>query len=321
MGMTQFDQNDIYTIMNTTYLFYGFGAEYVLHPVYEAMKQHGHQCIEIDALTIADSKTQIENLQGSEVVFITSAHFLLNEKNFKYFYPTDNHFYGTLEVMALLKPKASVYVPHDLTQPLIDFEKDYLNQFTTFCSPCEPFTSVYSHYTQTREVGWIKYPQKPNTIIRKQGAIWFLSDFILHLNWGVEKSFKLLAPILRQGVSIKFPLWPGSDEFETYFSKNGTHVFPSKANSIDLIQAHDIVLTNGLSSVIAESYFLGKTTVNIMEGSHYGDRKPYLETLFPQLHFIETIREFDLRTIPVRKRAPVLKPFQMDHMVQFLSEL
>ncbi len=307
--------------MNKTYLFYGFGAEYVLHPLYTEMLAKGYHCIEIDPLAQADSKKQIEQLKGQEVVFITSAHFLLNEKNFGYFYDSQNHFYGTLEVLSLLRPKASVFVPHDLTQPLIDYEKEYLNQFTAFCSPCEPFTSTYAHYTKSIEMGWIKYKQKPKTILRKQGALWFLSDFVLHLNWGVEKSFELLEPILSQGISIKFPLWPGCETFETYFTEKGIHVFPSSENSIDLILAHDIILTNGLSSIVAESYFLGKTTVNIMEGSHYGDEKKYLQSLFPRLIFIPTLRSFDLRDIPIKSQKPVLQPFKMATMVQFLSEL
>lgn len=307
--------------MNKTYLFYGFGAEYVLHPVYEAMKKAGHDCIEIDALNEKDSRKQIDNLKGKDIIFVTSAHFLLNEKNFKHFYPTDSHFYGTLEIMSLLKPKASIFIPHDLTQPVIDYEKEYLNQFTTFCSPCEPFTSLYTHYTKTIEMGWIKYNNKPKTIIPKNKAIWFLSDFILHLNWGVEKSYELIHPILQQNVSIKFPRWPGSDEFEDYFSKKGIHVFRSEENSIDLILAHDMILTNGLSSLIAESHFLGKTTVNIVEGSHYGDGRAYLKTLFPQLHFIETIKQFDIRKIEIKKRQPVLQPFKMQTMIQFLTEL
>lgn len=307
--------------MNKTYLFYGFGAEYVLHDVYSEMIKKGHTCIEIDPLKYKESKEKIEKLKEKEVIFVTSAHFLLNEKNFKYFYPSENHFYGALEVMALLQPHASIFVPHDLTQPVIDYEKEYLNQFTAFCSPCEPFTSTYAHYTKSVEMGWIKYKHKPKTILRKQGALWFLSDFILHLNWGVEKSFEILQPILSQGISIKFPNWPGSDEFEKYFTGQGIHVFPSTENSIDLILAHDIILTNGLSSVIAESYFLGKTTVNIMEGSHYGDEKRYIQSLFPSLHFVPTIHEFDLRNIQIKKTPSVLQPFQMDHMVQFLSEL
>ena len=307
--------------MKTTFLFYGFGAEYVLHPVYQEMTQRGFDCLEIDPLQDTDSQEKIQRLKGNNIIFITSAHFLLNEKNFKYFYPSDNHFYGTLEVMSILKPRASIFIPHDISQRVIGYEKEYLNQFTAFCSPCEPFTSTYSHYTKTIETGWIKYKAKEKTILRKHGAIWFLSDFILHLTWGVEKSYHFLQPVLSQGISIKFPQWPGSEEFEQYFTEKGVHVFPNKENSIDLILAHDIVLTNGLSSIIAESYFLGKTTVNIMEGSHYGDEKTYLETLFPQLHFIQTIQEFDLRNIHIQKREAVLKPFQMERMVQFLSEL
>ncbi len=307
--------------MNKTYLFYGFGAEYVLHPLYTAMKQAGHTCIEIDPLQTPDSIQQIHDMKDRNIIFVTSAHFLLNEKNFKYFYPTESHFYGTLEVMCLLKPAASVYIPHDLTQPVIDYEKEYLNQFTAFCTPCEPFTSAYAPYTQTKEMGWIKYQNHSNIIIPTHRAIWFISDFILHLKWGTAHSYRLLEPILSQGVSIKFPHWPGSDEFEEYFSQKGIHVYPSTENTIDLIHAHEIILTNGLSSLIAESYFSGKTTLNIKEGSHYGNDLNYLKILFPKLRFVDSIAACDMKSIQNETRPSVLKPFQMKNMVQFLAEL
>lgn len=307
--------------MKPHYLLYGFGSEYVLHPLYEELKKLGFPCTEIDALSNPDSKKIVNALVGQPVIFITSAHFNLNEKNFRYFYSSENHFYGVLEILSLLKPVKSIFVPHDLTQPLIDYEKEYLNQFDLFCSPCEPFTSLYAHYCPTLELGWIKYKKGNKPITTVNNAIWFLSDFTLHLKMGVEKSYTCLEPILKQHVSIKFPTWPGTDEFEAYFSRNGINVVSNQENSIDLILAHDMILSNGLSSIIAESSFLGKTTVNIVEGSHYGKEQIYLQNLFPLLVFIEKIDDFDKKAIPIKQHPAVLKPFDMKSMIQFLSNL
>jgi len=307
---------------NITFLFYGFGSEYVLNPLHEEMKKRGFNCIEINALKMKNSKKIINNLIKKPVIFITSSHFLLDNLNFRDFYPSENTFYNVLEILTLIKPKKSIYIPHDLTQPLISMEKCFLNQFDLFISPCEPFTSMYSNYCKTYELGWIKYSNNPiKKKLNKNHAIWFISDTNLHIKMGKKKSYKLLSSVLKQGVAVKFPARiPYTYEFEEYYKKMGVHVYSMNENSIELIKNHNIVITNGLSSVIAESCWLGKTTVNIMEGSHYGNEKGYLEELFPNLIFIEKIKSFKLNKISIKETPEILKPFDMDVTIKLITK-
>lgn len=307
------------------YLFYGFGAEYTLHPLYTELEKGGKECIEVDALNVSDSRKAINKLKGTDIVFVTSAHFLMDQKNFTDFYPTKNKFHGVLEIIALLKPIKTVYVPHDLTQPLIDYETEYLNQIDLFLTPCEPYTSIYSQYCPVDEVGWIKYRKPSDQITRKletqktNKAIWFLSDFVLHEKMGPEKSYEMLSPVLKQKVSIKFPVWFKTREFEKYFSQQGIMVYPAETNTIELIETYNTIITNGLSSIIAESYFMGKTTVNIAQGSHYGDMLPVITDSFPDVIFIDTIGEFRLADIPKKERKRTLKSFDMEKAIALIT--
>ena len=306
--------------MEATYLFYGFASEYVLHNIYKEMKKQGFNCLEIDALQIKNSKKIIDSLKDKRVIFITSAHLLLDKINFTDFYPNDNEFYSVLEIIKILRPIKKIYIPHDLTQPLIQYEETYLQFFDYFLSPCEPFTSIYSQYCKTEEVGWIKYqPDQNKTKKPTNRAIWLLSDYILHYKMGVEKSFNLIRPILEQGVAIKFPKWIGSDEFEKYYRKKGINVYSASSNTIELILDHQIIITNGLSSTIAESYFLGKTVVNIMENSHYGNYLGYLQELFPNLLYFEKIKDFDIKKINKQNNPNILKPFDIEKTINLIS--
>ena len=305
--------------MKKTFLFYGFGAEYVLHPIYEELIKKGETCIEIDALTIKNSRSMIKK----PVVLVTSAHLLLDQKSFTDYYPTDSKFYSVMEIISLINPLKSVFFPHDLTEPFIEYEDQYLNQLDLFLSPGEPFSTIYSQYVKTEEVGWIKYrsnqtPTYAKLTAKSGRAIWFLSDFILYLTMGMEKSYEVLAPILTQGVSVKLPLWQGSNEFEDYFTAKGVRMYPAVMNAVELIQQHDIILTNGLSSIIAESYYSGKTTVNITERSHYGNKMSVLKKNFPDLIFYENIVDFKLPEVPEKSRKPTLKPFDMDKAISFI---
>ena len=225
-----------------------------------------------------------------------------------------------MEVIGLLKPVRSVYIPHDLTQPLIAYEDYFLSQFDLFLSPCEPFTSAYASFCKTEEVGWAKYKKSVGEkSLALNKAIWLLSDFILHIKMGKEKSFRFLESILAQGVAIKFPYWPGSDSFEKFFSNQGVKVYPAAENSIELILGHQIIITNGLSSIIAESYFLGKPTVNIIEGSHYGKERLLLSELFPDLLFVEKIKDFKLKNISIKNRQSILKPLNMKKAISLIT--
>ena len=229
-----------------------------------------------------------------------------------------------MEIIALVKPIKIIFYPHDLTEPFIEYESQYLNQFDLFLSPAEPFTTIYSQYTATEEVGWIKFRSnyKPgptdSQFTPAKKAIWLLSDFILYLNMGPQAAYEVLAPILTQNVSVKLPQWEGSDEFEEYFSQKGIVMHSASRNAIDLIQQHDIILTNGLSSIIAESYYSGKTTVNITERSHYGDRLSFLKKNFPDLIFYEKVVDFKLSEVPEKSRKPTLKPFDMEKTISLI---
>ncbi|HLC94584.1 MAG TPA: hypothetical protein VJH96_03380 [Patescibacteria group bacterium] len=304
----------------TIFLFYGFGSEYVLHGLYKEMKKRKYICLEIDVLAVKDSTKMIQNLRGKQVVFVTSAHFLLNKKNFTEFYPNNNIFYGVLEIIQLIKPIKSVYIPHDLTQPVIDKEIEYLNQFDLFLTPTESFNSVFAEYCRTEEVGWIKLSEHMRKIQfnNSKTAIWLLSDYVLYLKMGKEASFKKLQPVLDQGVSIKFPFWMESESFTQYFKNKGVVVYSPQANSIELIMKHQIIITNGLSSINAESYLMGKTTINIEEGSHYGDSKTYLTELLPDIMFYEKISDFKLADIPILKKSCMLKPFNMKKTIELI---
>lgn len=305
---------------NLLFLFYGFGSEYRLHNIFKKMTKFNYNCLEIDALKENNSKKIINSLVGQSIVFITSAHLLLDKKNFGDFYPNDNNFYGVLEIINLLKPIKSIYIPHDLTQPLIDYEELYINKFDLFLSPCQPFTSIYSQYVKTVEVGWVNYlnNEQQKKMIFTEKAIWFLSDFILHFKIGVEKSFNMLYPVLKQGVAIKFPNWIGCSQFEKYFLKKGINVYKSSENVINLIKNYKIIITNGLSSINAESYLLGKTTINIMEMSHYGKNMSYLNILFPKIIFFDNIIDLNLDKIKIYNMKSILKSFDMKKAISLI---
>lgn len=303
------------------YLFYGIGSEYVLHPIYEKMNQIGYVCIEIDCLKEKDSKKIIKSLRHKKIVFVTSYHLLLDNKNFHDFYSGEINFFGVLEIIQLLKPIKSIYIPHDLTQPLIDKEEKFINLFDIFISPCEPFTSIYSSICNTQEGGWIKYLNDSN--LKKQPilnkTVWFVSDFVTLYNYGIKSLFDFMKPIISQQVAVKFPSWKNSDKVEKFFIDQGVSVYKSTANSIGIIKKSDLIITNGLSSINAESYFMGKTTVNIKDRSHYGNFENYMKKLLPNIIYYNSPTEFKTKSIIIQNNEPILEPFKMKKVIKLIT--
>ena len=304
----------------TKYIFYGFASEYVLHDLFLTMQKKGFDVIEIDALMIKNSKKIINSLKGQKTTLITSAHLLLDKENFTKFYPNNNSFYSVLEIISLLKPTKKFFIPHDLTTPLIEHEEKFLNQFDIFFSPCEPYTSMYSRYCRVEEVGWIKSRHSGKPYKPKNNAIWFLSDSKYHIDIGPSSSYSMTKPVLDQGVSIKFPFWKDIEDLENFYRQEGAHVIDSTINTYDLINAHKLIITNGISSIIAESYLMGKPVANIMEGSFYGYlSKLELTTRFPEIAFHRNFKDFSLVSHDLTKKTKnLLASFNTKKVIELI---
>ena len=296
--------------MKTRYLFYGFGSEYVLHQLYERMCLDGISCIELDASVTPITRQFIDELATYNIVLITSAHITLDQRSFYDIYMLDQLYLSPLELMALLKPIRSVYIPHDLSCPLVEDEEDYLQLFDYFLSPL-PVDKLSFRGSNIEPCGWIKWMQSfDDSLENSKNAIWFFSDIgYHHMKYGVHGTYNKIRPLLEQGVAIKFPQWPGIDAYEEYFRTQGIEVVPSTENTLSLIHEYRCIITNSESSVVAEAYYYGKLTLNVLE-QYKGNIQQQMFKGLEGLVFIDDIRTFRLDKIESsRTQERVMQPF------------
>lgn len=258
--------------MKILYVFMGIGCEYVLQPLANFLKNRGYDCLEIDLMSSHFKISDWENLAKYNIVYITSAHldkgkeraalggndFLVNH--------IPSEIIAPLELLDILKPIKSIYIPHDLTTPLGLHEWKFIDQFDLLFNPISCF-SIYSNLVKTEEMGWIKYlptiKTLPDNFIPRKKII-FVSMFdYLQAIYGIEGLFEYFSPLLDENTAIKFPLWNNHKEVETYFRNQRPEIQICEAhwNSVELIQHFDVVIVNHLSSVLMEASFLSKKVI------------------------------------------------------------
>lgn len=249
-----------------TFLFFGYGAEYSLHPLFLYMTRMKDHCIEVDLLTHPNPITALKELRGQEIVLITSAHLLYDYNNFS-FYRTDREIVSVLHLISTLKPTVSVFYPHDYQDPIKIEEFSYLPLFDLLLWPFLNPDQRLKNLVKTKVVGWIKdvpNSDKRITKIRDHGRwVFFLGAYQYYLNAGFEKFFLDFSSLLSTGIAVKLPRWHENDLFEIDLAHRGVKVYPSDANSISIMRENDVIVTHALSSVTREACDLGKHVIYI----------------------------------------------------------
>jgi hypothetical protein len=268
----------------------GIASEYVLGGVAADLRQRGLEVQEFDFGTFAgDARSSLSELRHRDCVYITSAHTNLTRRVASVIAPfllqRYPHYLSPLEFMAILKPRMSLYVPHDLLSPFGDSHLDefrFLDLFDHILAPtADPILqSRVGRHTRVHAAGWIKFragglpaDSAPRSAALRTGAssqprITFFISFVEHLmtKYGPSGIVEYFRPILTENVSVKLPLWQGVEEVERALrDQTPARVVPAECLSTELILRSDLVLCNGASSIQAESILLGVPAICLLD--------------------------------------------------------
>lgn len=260
----------------------GVDSEYVLTELCGHLRSSGHDVTELDFGQITEPA---ENLLAphinKDVIYITSAHSNLTLDNAKHLVPIFNKHYpnylSPLEIINKVNPKISIYIPHDLLTPFGDTNLNEFRFLDLFDYILTPFSSqslqaVLARQTKVIEAGWIKhsglaYSSKSPEAPAKARVTLFITMFE-HLRWkyGEEGLVDYFAPLIRDNVKVKLPVWRGANQVETIFNARFiASIIPAAECSIRAILDADIVLCNGASSIHAEAILMGRPTICLLD--------------------------------------------------------
>ena len=310
---------------NRMYVFFGGWSSYTLNPLYVYMKEQGYSCVEITPDTCSDMKMALLTLSAKEFVFITSAHFCVDETHIDF--QNTPYTLSALEAMDILRPVKSVYYPHDLTELNYEFDSPWLNSVVDIIlCPIDGYAHLSCYGKLICNVGWIKKKNKIGKGIRFQVGHGF-SELNYYKNiFGFDKMYAKFRDIWEQGVTVKIPSWGKfQEEYYNFFIQNNINYIDSSRSIFELIETCEIMLTNAITSVNIESALSGRFTINMLDGlimpeeqKKYFDGLPNLEVMTVS-DTVELIKEYYRGDFIPRQGEDVLKHFDFKRAVELIT--
>lgn len=300
-------------------LFYGVGSEYVFKDIADEIRLRyptEFMVIELDAMRVDALNTLRNAKEYDKVFFVNSSHILLDNNSFKLISGDNTHFIPSpLEIIKYLNPHKSIFVPHDFAEPILEVELPYMNLFHHIWYPQRNAFSkkdIFEYY------GWIKYVKnhKLRNSHNNDKVIFFLSDVMWHLNYGLEMTYNKFRKIFTYpNLVVKLPAYPGAEKLSQYLRGKNVTTLNENENATLIMNNYDLIISNGLSSTVAEGSYLGKNCILIKEKFYSNDQYATFGKNFPQVnitqvplvshHYIDTI-------LTKTKPKAILKSFNLN---------
>lgn len=276
----------------------GVSSEYVLSELSSYLRNSGYEVIEIDFANVTENSVPLlQQLSSEDVVYITSAHMNLSLSGLAFLGSKLPEYYpyclAPIEIIPILKPRTTIYIPHDLLTPYGDAnlkEVRFLDLMDHILAPTMQDTFALSatlpSTTQVHFAGWIKYTDREIFHTDKIKTLLFISNIeYLKDKYGVEGTVEYFKPFLAKDVYVKLPAWNNVEKFEQAVRDNSdATVISSSVSSIELIKQAEVVVCNGASSIHAESVLMGKPTVCLVD-----DELMPAEEQIPKLRHLSNI--------------------------------
>lgn len=322
----------------------GVASEYVLGPLCQFLSKRGHEVHCFNFSTPDDIMPAINRLAGRDAIYLCSSHHNFSSRVSESIYKVTINAFPSYrsgaEIMPVLRPAKSVYVPHDLLMPYgIDRldELYYLGLYDHIFAIAKDkaLESFLPADTQINVMGWIKNHtdmpvfKAPSTFPdNKPKVIFFFADLsLLVTRHGVEETVNRYRSILADNVLVTYPPWPGLDLdrlVELLLEAGCAGVVPWTVEPPELIKWADVVVCNSPSSVCAEASIMGRTVISLLTNDcnpisykikslsrisnvllyDYQDRNPIPEALYHQA--IEQKRESAVKTFSFEKAERIL---------------
>jgi hypothetical protein len=327
----------------------GVDSEYSLSDLSAFLREQDYEVVELDFGRVRESvKPLLRKLAKRKTIFITSAHTNLSLRlaeriipGFPKLYP---YYLAPVEIIPMLRPKLSMFVPHDLLSPFGDDnlnERSFLDLYDHVFAP-RPQSVLEAELgpgTRVHVAGWIKFNTRKIAVSKSlklhgdkkmHATKTLFISMIQHFleKYGLDGFADYLGPILEPGMNVKLPAWKGIEHFEAVLvDRYGVNIIPATDNSIELIGRSDVVLCNTISSILVESVLMGIPTVGLLDDEGLSaDEKQRKSKDFPEISWHDyrnrsPFPEGYLAELASRPKNPCMKPFDFDAVLSLINEM
>lgn len=244
----------------------GAGSEYPFSVLAQHIQARGVHCLEIDMARPEWRKNAETAMTFPRRVLLTSQH--PNSSSVVL-----NAIYGTAGVdvvpladaVEMFKPERTIYVPHDLTEPIKVTELFALRHVDVALMPTAEYWFL-NRYVRVEQVGWIQTLGPPDEAPLAPVHATFLPTDIGFYSQRPELFAERFGAVLALRPTLKLPPYPNTEPLISIAKEYGCSVLPAATRATAAIAASSIVVTTGVSSILAEASSSGKVTFCIADG-------------------------------------------------------
>jgi hypothetical protein len=301
------------------YLLVGAASELSLRSLADELRRRD---VPVALVDLAQEPVVPSNLPPGDgpLVLVTSQHLAMTGQVYDSYSAITTHVRSPQALRMAVGADLLVFVPHDLADPVLDWEVPFLPLLDLFVAPDDSWWWVAEHVPVV-VAGWVgsvgaERVAVPASVVER-GIL-----FVSAVNWikscgGGRFLVDSLRSTLACGLPVKLPDWPGTEELEKSLRDAGAEVLDARLPASALIRSAPVVVTTASGSIVAEASLAGHRPICVLP--------PGGEAVFGKdlaLYDVVVCSDDDItRAVP---RAGVVRPgfgpFDLDLFLTAISE-
>ncbi|WP_187365169.1 hypothetical protein [Cellulosimicrobium cellulans] len=305
--------------MSPRFVLVGLGAELSLRPLGRRLADLGHRTVVVDLADRAADASVVPPGDGP-LVLVSSQHLAMSGGVYDEFTGLTSHYVAPQVLRDRLGADLLVYVPHDLSEPVLDSEVDLLQTVDLYAAADRDAWWASAH-VPTVVVGWAGTAGPDSTDWSSapvdQGVL-----FLTQVRWLMEQGGpdfvrRTLARTLASGLAVKLPVWPGIESLADALREDGVPLLDPLLPAALVARHTPLVVTNGPSSVLAEASDAGHRPLVVLPPE--GDR-----TFAGQLDSVDVVvcrdEDFPVAAAQAGRVRPAAAPFDVEAFLSAVSD-
>lgn len=240
---------------NLRYVLVGLAAELSLRPLAAALSEHGAAVSIVD---LADTQADASVVPGGTgpIVLVTSQHLAMTGDVYDAHTGLSSHYVSPQVLRQRLGADLMVYVPHDLSEPVLPSEVELLRTMDLYAATDSDAWWAAAH-VPTVVVGWVGTAWWDEVALARaplgNGVLFVTQVQWLEMMGGAPFLLDALAQTLASGVAVKLPVWPGMGPLAAALQSAGVRLVDPTLPAAGIARRTPLVVTSGPSSVLGEA--------------------------------------------------------------------
>ncbi|CAN5130218.1 hypothetical protein BH11ACT1_BH11ACT1_23000 [soil metagenome] len=252
--------------MSLRFALVGLAAELSLRPLAAALRTRGYPVALID---LADLPADDDSMPPGDgpLVLVTSQHLAMTGAVYDAYTDISSHYAAPQTLRRRLSADLLVFVPHDLSEPVLPGEVDLLQTLDLYAAPDADSWWARAH-VPTIVTGWVGSAWSDEAALSSaplSRGVLFLTQvrWLMHQG-GAEFVRSALATTLASGIAVKLPVWPEIAPLEAALRADGVPLIDPLLSATSIAYRTPLVVCNGPSSVLAEAAAAGHRPVCVL---------------------------------------------------------